>query len=681
MGMGALQLGQRLVWNDAPLKIVRQLDGGEWVLENLASGRFSEHAPTVLLAAWHVGDLRFADNPSDKPHDADVKDLLDVYGDSFRQSYPASAWEKAKVKLEFVRRLMTTPITANVLVPMIEEIWQDKSVWARRTRPAKVPAWSSVALWIRKYRNAGKDARALIDRTQDQGNKEPRYCEEVIEIVDDVIETRYLSPERPSEADVLEDVQGRVERENLCRPKSQAFRIPGISMLKTRIALIPAFDRFAARYSLTAARVKFRTSKKGAPALKPLARVSMDHYRMNLFVVDEETGLPLGRPWLSLLLDDYSRCVVGYYLGFEEPSNVSAARAIRNAIAPKDELVAMVPGMVNTWGAWGLMDVLVVDNGLELHGETVEQGCSQFGIKIQYCPRKKPWYKGKVERFFRTLDQGLTSAMPGKTFENIFKREDYDPAKHAVVTLTTLRSIVLKWVVDYYHQKPHRILQMSPAQAWQEGIGAVDQYLPTSSVILESAFSKSTTRVLSKDGIEHDSLFYQSEDLRRVRERFGNDIDVEIRVMDDDISWIIVVVPQSNSVLRVEAVDQAYTQKMTRWQHGICKRYRRLRHRRDGQKMLLLEAKEAIRVMIARDTALVKRNSRTRYKRFMGEDSLVAGRPPTAPLAAAAPATAGSRAAETTVQKPIVAPPVARNKIPTYAAVVAAPESREEKVA
>lgn len=690
MGLGTLQLGQRLVWDEAPYKMIRQLDDGAWVLENLASGRFSEHTEPALLDAWNQGALRFAEFPSDKPHDSEVKDLLEAFGDDFRKTYPQSAWEKAKKKLVFVQRLESAPITESVLVPLIKEIWSDSKVWGLLKRPDKLPGWSTVALWLRRYRNSGKDARSLIDRTLDKGNRQPRYCEEVIDIVDDVIETRYLTQERPSEMDVLEDAQGRIERANQSRPKSQAFRIPGITMLKTRIGLIPAFDRYAARYGLIAARLKFRNAGKGAPALKPLARVAMDHCRMNLFVVDEKTGLPLGRPWLTLLLDEYSRYVVGYYLGFEEPSNVSAARAIRQAIRPKTEVVANGKGIVNTWDAWGVIDVLVVDNGFEFHGETVEQGCLQYGIKIQYCPRKKPWYKGKVERFFRSLDQGLTSSIPGKTFENLFKREDYDPAKNAVVTLTTLRSIILKWVVDYYHQKPHRILQMSPSQAWNEGIAHVDQYLPSSSVLLDAAFSKTDTRLLSKDGIENDSLFYQSEDLRRVRERFGNDIEVEIRVMDDDIAWIMVVVPQSKTVLRVNAVDQDYAAGMTRWQHGICKRYKRLKYKRNGLKLTLLAAKEAIREMIAIDTNLIKRSSRAKQKRFMGDEPLDAGNPSPTPaaMAPAVPETepsperlAPEKKDPVEPPKPVADKPKVPASVPKYAVVVTTPETRQKECA
>ncbi len=75
----------------------------------------------------------------------------------------------------------------------------------------------------------------------------------------------------------------------------------------------------------------------------------MDHSRLDIFVVDESTRLPLGRPWLTLIIDDNTRVVIGYYISFEPPSGVSMTRALKHALEPKE----LYPETKGVWDAWG----------------------------------------------------------------------------------------------------------------------------------------------------------------------------------------------------------------------------------------------------------------------------------------------------------------------------------------
>ena len=56
----------------------------------------------------------------------------------------------------------------------------------------------------------------------------------------------------------------------------------------------------------------------------------MDHSPLKV-VVGTDAG-PIGQPWLSLLIDYYSRMVVGFCLGFEPPSYAVLMEALRHAI-------------------------------------------------------------------------------------------------------------------------------------------------------------------------------------------------------------------------------------------------------------------------------------------------------------------------------------------------------------
>jgi len=344
----------------------------------------------------------------------------------------------------------------------------------------------------------------------------------------------------------------------------------------------------------------------------------MDHCRLDLFVVDERTGLPLGRPWLTLIIDEHSRYILGYHLGFEEPSNVSMTRALRHALAPKD----MSPDLTCHWDAWGIMDLLVVDNGLEFHSHALENGAGRYGIDVQFCPRRKPWYKGKVERFFGTMNTGLLVDMKGKTFSSVLLKGDYNPAKHAVITLATLRRVVLMWIVDVYHQEIHSALGMSPHDAWHQGVGSIDRYLPPSSVAMEAAFSATAHRELTHKGVEIDSLLYNSNELGTLRELHGSKFTVEVRTSDDDLGHVVVVSPDQRMLIKVPALDVEYATGLTRWQHKVCKRYRRRIQEDDAREISLLEARNRIRALIEEDMRMSSRKSRksrNAQQRFLGE--------------------------------------------------------------
>ena len=60
-----------------------------------------------------------------------------------------------------------------------------------------------------------------------------------------------------------------------------------------------------------------------------------DHTPLDIKVLDSRKQEL--KPWLTVIVDDYSRAVPGYFLGFEPPSSVRIALALRQAIWRKEE--------------------------------------------------------------------------------------------------------------------------------------------------------------------------------------------------------------------------------------------------------------------------------------------------------------------------------------------------------
>lgn len=676
MAAGTFRVGHRFVQNDHLHRVARNLGGGVLAIENLSTGRVKEQSVAELLDAWRSGALVLGDRPPPAPEAAVYEAIRQANSDAFVQSYSEVQQDRAKAKLAYVTRLESLPRSESVMRPVIEEIWADKKLWKDTFAFDKPPHFTTVAHWIRSYQDADRDIRALVDRHRDKGNKEERYHPIVVTMIDDLITTRYLTLERPTLQAILEDLKGMVARENATRLRTEQLTKPTYGYLKRRVAALAPYDVCKARFGQRVADIKFRVAGSNTLAQRPLARACMDHSRMDVFVIDELTGLPLGRPWLTIVIDEFSRYVLGYYLSFEEPSSVSMTRALRHALSPKEAS----SDSKCLWDAWGIMEVLVVDNGMEFHTRALEAGAGRFGITVQFCPRRKPWYKGKVERFFGTINTGLLVDMKGKTFSSVLLKGDYDPSKHAVMTLNTLRRVLHTWIVDIYHQEDHGGLDdRTPAMVWGEAMAGVDRFLPPSSLALETAFSKSDKRRLTHKGIELDSLFYNSADLGALRRRHGHEFDVEVRSYDDDLGSIVVVAPDGKTLVKVPAVNRDYADGLTRWQHRVCKRYQARVHSDDSRHISLLEARERIRQLIAQDMALASRKTRKSQQRFLQNEpptseATPAAQPADAPLSKATenappPAPAAISAKQPTVLKSRLAQKLAAdddNDMPTF---------------
>src|SRR5262249_40590686 len=67
----------------------------------------------------------------------------------------------------------------------------------------------------------------------------------------------------------------------------------------------------------------------------PLQYVFADHWLLDAWIVDEETRQKPSRLWLTLLIDAYSRSILGMALLYEDPCIESIQQALKHAIWEK----------------------------------------------------------------------------------------------------------------------------------------------------------------------------------------------------------------------------------------------------------------------------------------------------------------------------------------------------------
>jgi putative transposase len=104
-----------------------------------------------------------------------------------------------------------------------------------------------------------------------------------------------------------------------------------------------------AKYGKQEASIRFRTSMFSPKTKHILEVAEIDHTPVDLFIVDENTMLPLGRPTLTLLIDRKSKMILGVYVSFGGPSTEAVFKCLRHAILPKDYLRERYPRVEGVW--------------------------------------------------------------------------------------------------------------------------------------------------------------------------------------------------------------------------------------------------------------------------------------------------------------------------------------------
>ena len=126
--------------------------------------------------------------------------------------------------------------------------------------------------------------------------------------------------------------------------------------------------------------------------------------------------MAIGRPWLTLAIDVYSRAIAGMYLSLDAPGTHSVGLCLAQAILPKDIWLAELK-IERPWPVSGLMKVVHADNGPEFHTQTLKLACKEWGIDLRWRPVKRPHYGGHIERLLGTVARELHE-MPGDDVES-----------------------------------------------------------------------------------------------------------------------------------------------------------------------------------------------------------------------------------------------------------------------
>ena len=222
----------------------------------------------------------------------------------------------------------------------------------------------------------------------------------------------------------------------------------------------------------------------------PNAIWQADHTPLDIWLIppDGQTA----KPWLTVVIDDYSRAVAGYFLSSEAPCVLHTSLALRQAIWRKED---------SRWIVCGIPEVLYTDHGSDFTSRHLEQVGADPKIRLVFSIAGKPRGRGRIERFFATVNEMFLCELDG-----------YAPGGGGVrgkptLTLAELDSRLRTFLLDMYQRRDCAETKTPPAARWE-----ANGFLPRMPESLEQLdlmlIQVAKSRRVHRDGIHFHGLRY-----------------------------------------------------------------------------------------------------------------------------------------------------------------------------
>lgn len=170
------------------------------------------------------------------------------------------------------------------------------------------------------------------------------------------------------------------------------------------------------------------------------------------------------RTYLIHFVDDYSRLIVGHCF-YMNDNAINVQKTLKEAIKK-----------------YGLPKQIYLDNGKSYSNNQLELICARLGIKLTHTHAYDPEAKGKVERCFKTIQDGFINTFDWNTIENLEDlNKKYDEYLYSGYT-------------NKYHSEKHD----TPNNVYHKGLEETKiDYLEDETI--EEAFMHEERRKVNKD--------------------------------------------------------------------------------------------------------------------------------------------------------------------------------------
>jgi putative transposase len=239
--------------------------------------------------------------------------------------------------------------------------------------------------------------------------------------------------------------------------------------------------------------------------------------------------LIIGRPVIYIVVDVFSRMIVGFAVTLEGPNWAGAKMALENAFSDKVEFCAQF-GVEITGAEWpvkGRCESLVGDNG-EIASYNANSLVDPLGIGIANPPPDRPDMKGIVESRFPIIRKTAIAWMPGAV-RQVRKRRGKDYRLDALLDLNQFRRLMIECILHYNSRRIEKYrmsIQMisdqvepTPIKMWSWGMQKlIGRLRQVDQEVLRTNLLPRGEATVTPEGIRFRGVHYTCE--RALQERW-----------------------------------------------------------------------------------------------------------------------------------------------------------------
>ena len=447
------------------------------------------------------------------------------------------------------------------------------------------PSLSTVVEWRKRYVEYGGRLSSLVSMTHLRGRKPRAISQTEADFLDEHY-AKYMKPgvSINSIAEAVRD--GYADPNN---PAARGWNGRSRASVYRDLDKLPKRDLEEVREGSGNARQQFQLVGHLQPPKHRLQYVEFDTTGSGLLVKDDD-GFLLGWAWVTLGIDSLTGAPVGHHISFEPPNSTSTLQCIRDAMMPKTYVQELYPWIKLRWDVFGPISNAVVDSGIEWRGESSETLMSSCGMAIRKQPRRKPWYKGHIERFFGNLKKTLIARLAGATNTNDDER---DPKKEACITLTEFRGLFLEWMLTHVYYKTNSSRLRMPATAWAEAVKKAP--IPTPDVRkIDEMCGLYDSAKLTRRGLQLEYLWYQCDQLQHMLNVHGKHT-VGFRIDPENLGEITVIDDKTGGHFQARCTQYGYASTVTLHQHKTIVSTLDKRAKKELMEPELVAARNALR--------------------------------------------------------------------------------------